>query len=95
MPALKWTLPATQDLWAIDAWLEENASGAFALATLASIRFRAHFLGDFPHGGRPVGKGVRALRVTDTAYIILYRLEADSVVILRIRHEKEDWQVDL
>ena len=91
MPALKWTQPAIDDLWSIDAWLNENASGGTALATLAAIRLRAGFLENFPHGGRPIGEGVRALRVIDTPHLILYRLVSGDVEILRIRHEREDW----
>ena len=94
MPALKWTQPAIDDLWAIDAWLVENASGEIALATLASIRFRASFLENFPHGGRPIEDGIRMLRVIDTPHLILYRIVADAVEILRIRHEREDWFVE-
>jgi toxin ParE1/3/4 len=94
MPALKWTPPAIADLWAIDAWLGENASGEIALATLATIRFRAEFLEGFPHGGRPIGKGIRVLRVIDTPHLILYRLIGGVVEILRIRHEGEDWFVE-
>lgn len=94
MPALKWTGPATEDLWAIDGWLEENASGEIALATLAAIRFRADFLLDFPHGGRPIGEGIRVLRVIDTPHLIFYQISGDTVEILRIRREREDWFVE-
>jgi len=94
MPALKWTRPATEDLWAIDTWFEENGSGEIALATLSAIRFRAGFLLDFPHGGRPIGEGIRVLRVIDTPHLIFYRLADDVVEILRIRHEREDWFVE-
>ena len=93
MPALNWTQPAIDDLWAIDAWLIENATGEIALATLASIRFRASFLEKFPHGGRPIGDGVRVLRVIETPHLIFYRLAAKNIEILRVRHEREDWFV--
>lgn len=95
MPTLKWTQPATDDLWAIDAWLEENASGEIALATLAAIRSRAYFLENFPHGGRPIGDGVRVLRVINTPHLSVYRLSGDSIDILRVHHEREDWQIEL
>ncbi len=94
MPTLSWTLPATDDLWSIDAWLTEEASGEVALATLAAIRFRAQFLENFPRGGRPIGEGVRILRVIETPHLIFYRLVDDVVEILRIRHEREDWQIE-
>jgi plasmid stabilization system protein ParE len=93
MPTLKWTPAATDDLWSIDDWLTENASSEIALATLAAIRIRASFLANFPRGGRPIGEGVRLLRVIDTPHLILYRIVEDMVEILRVVHEREDWQV--
>ncbi|HEX8300855.1 type II toxin-antitoxin system RelE/ParE family toxin [Sphingomonas sp.] len=93
MPTLNWTQPATDDLWAIDAWLEENALGEIAIATLVAIRARARFLENFPRGGRPLRNGMRVLRVINTPHLILYRLAGDSVEILRVHHEREDWFV--
>ena len=94
MPALNWTQPAIDDLWAIDDWLVDNASGEIALATLAAIRFRAASLENFPHGGRPIGDGIRLLRVIDTPHLIFYRIVAGDIEILRVRHEREDWFVE-
>lgn len=90
---LKWTGPARSDLRAINDWLEREASPAFAARTLATIRYRAKFLEDFPRGGRPHRDGLRILRVFDTPYLIRYRLVTDreEVQILRIHHEREDW----
>jgi plasmid stabilization system protein ParE len=93
MPTLKWTPAATDDLWSIDDWLTENASGEFALATLVAIRVRASFLENCPRAGRPIGEGVRLLRVIDTPHLIFYRTVEDIVEILRVMHEREDWQV--
>ena len=94
MPALSWTAPALADLRAIDDWLDENASPEVALRTLATIRLRARFLENFPHAGRPIGESMRALRVLDTPYLLLYRLLGDQLEVLRIRHEREDWLVE-
>lgn len=94
MPQLDWTEPALADLRAIDEWLSENARPEIALVTLVHIRRRAHFLEEFPHGGRPIGEGNRALRVIDTPHLILYRLIGGTVQILRVQHEREDWFVE-
>lgn len=94
MPQLDWTEPALADLRAIDKWLTEKARPEIALVTLIHIRRRARFLEDFPHGGRPIGEGNRALRVIDTPHLILYRIVGDLVQILRVQHEREDWFVD-
>ena len=94
MPTLKWTPPATDDLWAIDDWLTENASPEIALATLAAIHRRARLLEDFPRSGRPIGEGNRVLRVINSPHLIIYRIADDNLEILRIRHESEDWQIE-
>lgn len=94
MPQLGWTEPALADLRAIEEWLSENARPEIAVVTLVHIRRRAHFLEDFPHGGRPMSGGIRALRVIDTPHLILYRIIDDAVQILRVQHEREDWFVE-
>jgi toxin ParE1/3/4 len=94
MPILNWTSPALNDLRSIDAWLSERASPEIAVRTLTFIRDRAHFLRNFPHGGRPEAGGLRVLRVSETPWLILYRLDGDCVYVLRIRHEREDWRVE-
>ncbi len=94
MQSIEWAQPALDDLRAIDAWLTDRAHPEIALRTLTSIRARALFLERFPRGGRPFGTDCRVLRVTDTAYLILYRIVGGDVQLLRIRHEREDWFVE-
>lgn len=94
MPQLDWTEPALADLREIETWLSEHARPEIALMSLIHIRRRARFLENFPHGGRPIAHGSRALRVIDTPHIILYRLAGDVVQVLRVQHEREDWQVE-
>jgi plasmid stabilization system protein ParE len=43
----------------------------------------------FPERGRPVAGGLRELP-TVPPYIIRYRVAGDAVLILRIRHGRED-----
>ncbi|MBJ6121413.1 type II toxin-antitoxin system RelE/ParE family toxin [Sphingomonas sp. BT553] len=94
MPAsIEWSRPALIDLRNIGSWLNDQASGEVALRTLSAIRRRATFLETHPHGGRPEADGLRVLLVRGTPYLIIYRIFADSVQVLRIRHEREDWQV--
>jgi len=94
MPSISWTLPALEDLRAIDRWLERNRTPRYAAMTIASIRYRAKFLEDFPHGGRPHHDGIRILRVIETPYLIRYRIVADVVQVLRVHHEREDWSIE-
>ncbi|RYY24477.1 MAG: type II toxin-antitoxin system RelE/ParE family toxin [Sphingomonadales bacterium] len=93
MLRLVWTLPARADLREINSWLLEHRAPAIALRTIISVRARALFIERFPHGGRPGADGVRVLRVHATPYLILYRIQRDTVEVLRIRHEREDWLV--
>jgi toxin ParE1/3/4 len=45
----------------------------------------ANSLADFPERGRDAGKGRRELTVLPP-YILRYRVEAERVIILRVRH---------
>lgn len=92
---IDWTTLALDDVRRIDDWLTREASPALALRTIGAIRFRSKFLEDFPHGGRPLSKGQRVLRVYDTPYLIRYRIVGDSVQVLRVHHEREDWQLEI
>ncbi|MEH3035025.1 MAG: type II toxin-antitoxin system RelE/ParE family toxin [Sphingomonas adhaesiva] len=94
MTAVRWSIAARDDLRDIDAWLEREASPQFAIVTLASIRERASFLARFPRGGRPHADGTRILRVLGTPYLIHYQLgPGRQVDVLRVYHEREDWQI--
>lgn len=95
MIEIAWSGPALADLRSIDAWLTREASKEQAVRTLAAIRLRVQFLQNFPHGGRPfLRHDFRVLRVVPTPYLIIYRLTGSGIEILRLRHEREDWQVE-
>lgn len=89
-----WSPPALDDLRGIDDWLTREAPPGFALRTLASVRHRARFLEDFPRGGRPIADGHRILRVHETPYLIRYRIVDAVVEVIRVHHEREDWQLE-
>ena len=93
MRRIVWSIPALEDLRSIDDWLTREASSDYAVRVLAAIRFRAKFLQDFPHGGRPYRDGTRVLRVFETPYLIHYRLIGEGAEVIRVYHERENWQV--
>jgi plasmid stabilization system protein ParE len=96
MRRVGWTPASRSDLAQIDDWLTNEADPHFAVRTLATIRYRANFLIDFPRGGRPYRGNTRILRVLDTPYLIHYRIVGDlEVEVLRVYHERENWQVEL
>jgi plasmid stabilization system protein ParE len=93
---IEWTTPAFEDLRRIDAWLDRNGSADYAVRLLATIKYRAKWLVDFPRGGRPLSDGTRILRVYETPYIIRYRVLEDvgKLQVLRVHHERQDWSVE-
>lgn len=95
MRKITWSQASRNDLVRIDTWLERERSPEYALRTLLSIRARIRFIESFPHGGAPVSEALRKLRVPNTGFIILYRLEREGTEIVRVFHEREDWQNEL
>ena len=94
MTGVIWSEKSLRDLRRIDHWLTENAGRDVAIRALAAIRNRVVCLTEFPRIGRPVPENrTRALRATGTPYLVLYQSNNDRIDILRIRHEREDWQV--
>jgi toxin ParE1/3/4 len=89
-----WSGPAVADLDSIDDWLSQHASSEIATRTFTKIRARADFLADFPHSGRPF-ENQRILSVYSTPFLIFYQIVQDEIQIVRIRHEREDWQVEI
>ncbi len=57
---------------------------------------RVEHLRDMPHIGRPgrVG-GSRELPVPRTPYVIVYRVRADAIMVLRILHGAQEWPEQL
>lgn len=53
-------------------------------------------LAEHPRLGRPGRvKGTRELVVTGTPYVIAYRVEAETIVILRLLHGAQRWPAKL
>ncbi|WP_439546666.1 type II toxin-antitoxin system RelE/ParE family toxin [Sandarakinorhabdus sp.] len=79
---------AQADLQRIGDWIAENAGVVTALAYLDRIEAACANLADFPHRGTPrpdLGPGVRTVSFEGRATIV-YRVEADSVLVLGIFH---------
>jgi len=96
MRRLTYTWPARADLDNISSFLDETAGPATAAAQLDQIRRAANRLMDFPRSGPAVGDlPFRTLRVKGTPFLIIYRLVADDVQILRVFHGAQDWRATL
>jgi plasmid stabilization system protein ParE len=92
MRRVRWTVPALEDLAAIDAYWWENAPSRADLI-LDRIEAAAAFLKDLPHAGPELEElQVRKWVISRTDYLLFYRFRNDEVEILRIRHGRENWQ---
>jgi toxin ParE1/3/4 len=80
-----WTKTALRGVWRAYQYLFDfNPRAAMHMAE--ALLAAGDSLTNFPYRGRPVpGTALREL-VSVSPYIIRYRVENDSVVILRVRH---------
>jgi toxin ParE1/3/4 len=88
-----WTEPARQDLRDIFIYIsEENPNAARRL--LSKIKERAVLLQDNPLLGR-MGRvdGTRELVITETQYILPYRIKEKQIQILAVFHGARLWPV--
>lgn len=88
---VKWTRTALANLDEEAAYIAQ--SNPQAAADIAErIEKAVQLLADFPAMGRP-GRvsGTRELVVTDTPYIVPYRIRGETVHILRVFHTSRKW----
>jgi toxin ParE1/3/4 len=83
-----WTDDAVANLEAIFTYVSAfNPAAADALANrLIAV---ADSMATFPHRGRDVGGGRREM-TTVWPYILRYRVDGDTLIILRVRHGARD-----
>lgn len=92
---LRWTRAARQDRERIYAFIEaENAEAALQL----DDRFgdSARRLIEFPYMGRN-GRvaGTRELSISGSRHLLVYRIEADTIWIVRVIHTSRAWPDEL
>ena len=90
-----WTEIAEADLDAIVMYIaDESISNALGMDS--RIRDRIRMLADYPELG-PSGRmpNTRELSVPHDRCVVVYRLEDDSVNILRIIHGGQEWPLTL
>jgi toxin ParE1/3/4 len=83
MRRIIWSLQAAHDLKSIREYIGQfnpSAASSFAVRLLEA----AESLSEFSERGRP--RSQRRELVVVWPYIIRYRIEADRIVILRVRH---------
>jgi toxin ParE1/3/4 len=89
---IRWTLPAAGDLTQICDYIEKRGSAAAARRVALSIYEAISLLGNFPMQGR-TGRSpnTRELVLVGLPYIAIYRLNEDTVEILRLLHGAQEW----
>ena len=83
---IKWVRLALDDLRKIDTFISNDNASA-AKKVLALIWETAQLLKEHPQIGRP-GRvtGTRELVISDTPFIVPYRVISDEIQILRVIH---------
>ncbi|MEM7349829.1 MAG: type II toxin-antitoxin system RelE/ParE family toxin [Acidobacteriota bacterium] len=88
---LKWSFSALQDLADLRAYIASDRPRA-ATGVARRIRQAVEHLEQYPRMGRPGRvEGTRELIVTDTPYLVAYRIEGDVLVVLRVLHSARKW----
>ena len=93
MPQLIWAPPALLDVQRLYRFLAAKNADA-AKRAVKAIRQEVTVLGQQPGIGRPVENMPDEFRdwiidFGDSGYVARYRIDADAVTILAVRHQKE------
>jgi toxin ParE1/3/4 len=88
---IDWRPAAARDVASLREYIDEQ-SPAGAEATVRRIFMSAESLMQFPRRGRS-GQlaGTRELVVPGSPYVVIYRVDGDVIVILRVIHGAQRW----
>lgn len=93
MPRLIWSPPALRDVQRLYRFLAEKSADA-ARRAVKAIRDGVKTIVDQPGIGRPVADMEPEFRewligFGDSGYVVLYRYDGQTAVILAVRHQRE------
>ncbi|WP_371420242.1 type II toxin-antitoxin system RelE/ParE family toxin [Tardiphaga sp.] len=93
MPRLIWTPNALDNVDRLHRWLLPKDADA-AKRAVAAIRAGVRILAATPHIGRPAEDmdpeyREKLIDFGNSGYVVLYRLDGDTVALLAVRHQKE------
>jgi plasmid stabilization system protein ParE len=93
MARLRWAGPARSDLARIEDFYA-TLDPEFAIRAIDSALEAAEFLLDRPRAGPTFTDGaLRKWRVPATPLLlIIYQIEPDGILIVRVQHNRSDWQ---
>ncbi|WP_439569323.1 type II toxin-antitoxin system RelE/ParE family toxin [Sphingopyxis sp.] len=92
MPRITWSEKAVADLVALNDWLTEYRQPQEAAGSIRAIRNQIANLDQFPAVGSPVHAGTRKLMIKDQPFVLLYEMIDGQLMILRLVHNRSDWQ---
>jgi toxin ParE1/3/4 len=86
-----WTARALRDLASLRAYIGQDNRAA-AERQVERILAATARLGEFAETGRPGRRaGTRELVVTQTPYLVPYRVRGELVEVLRVLHGRQRW----
>lgn len=93
MPRLIWAPSALADVQRLHRWLLPKDADA-ATRAVAAIRAGVKILAKSPHIGRPAEDmdpeyREKLIDFGNSGYVVLYRLDGETVALLAVRHQKE------
>ena len=92
MKRIRWSDTAIDDLQRIKTYLEP-IDAEMARSTLLAIRASVRRLKPWPLSAPSLdGAPFRKLSVPQTPYLIVFRIENDFVIVLRVYHSAQDWR---
>lgn len=92
MPRIMWSERAVADLVALNDWLTQYRQSDEAAEAVRAIRNQVANLDQFPAVGSPVYAGTRKLLIKDQPFVLLYEVVDGKLTILRLVHNRSDWQ---
>ena len=92
MPRIMWSQKAIDDLVALNDWLAEYQAPREAAEAIRAIRNQVARLDQFPAVGSPVSAGTRKLLIKEQPFVLLYEVADGQLRILRLVHNRSDWQ---
>ena len=85
-----WTEGAVANLAAVEAHIEAVHTSRTALKEVRKIIAQVERLARFLHSGRP-GRAPGTRELVIAPYVVAYRVEEDSLQILRVLHGRQRW----
>jgi toxin ParE1/3/4 len=92
MTRITWSEKAVADLVALNDWLTEYRRPNEAAESIRAIRDQVANLDQFPAVGSPVHAGTRKLLIKGQPFVLLYEMACGRLLILRLVHNRSDWQ---